>query len=98
MLRSFAKMILVGIAHFAIGVSLYHQRISHPSSFLDSDVVVFFLPAFLAFVGYFMAAWFCGFLPQRRATKIALAIPTAVLATAISSMCTMAFAFNKWGS
>lgn len=93
-----AEMILVGVAHFAIGVFFYYQRIVHRSTISDSDVVVFLVPMALAFGGYFMVAWFCEFLPQRFATRIAAVALIALAATAISSICAMTFAFNKFGT
>jgi hypothetical protein len=99
MLRFLVTMIFVGIAHFAIGVSLYHQRVVHSGASLgDSDVVVFLVPMILAFGGYFMAARFCASLPQRSAVRIALVVLIAVAATAVSSMCVMTFAFRRWGT
>ncbi len=98
MLQYLATMLLVGIAHFSIGAWLYHERVTHRFSFLDLDIFAFFVPALLAFSGYFVATCFCRFLPLRAATRISLAVLVAVAATTMSLMCMMTFAFNKWGS
>ena len=91
-------MMLVGAAHFAMGVFLYYQRITHQSPVFDADVLVFLVPAVSAFGGYFLVAWCCTFPTHRRAAKLALVTLIALLATAISCICTVTFAFNMYGT
>jgi hypothetical protein len=98
MISFLAKMVLVGIIHFAIGVSFYYQRITHRSLLFDSDVIVFLVPTISAFGGYFAVTWFCGFLRQQRITRITTAALIALAATAISSICVATFAFNRFGT
>jgi hypothetical protein len=92
-------MVLVGVAHFAVGAGLYYQRTTRASSLFDSDTLVFFVPAIFAFASYFLIAWSCKGLPTRHAAaKIATATLIALAATAVSSTCTMIFMFNEWGT
>ncbi len=93
-----AKMMLIGTAHFAMGVFLYYLRTTHQSPILNSDILVFLLPAFLAFGGYFWVAWCCTFPTHHVAVKLALATLISLSATAISCICIMTFAFNKYGT
>ena len=96
--KNVAKIILVGMAHTVIGVGLYYQRIIHQFSVFDSDILVFLAPMVFAFAGYFLVTLFCMFPKCNWSTRIAAAILIAFVATAISLMCTMTFAFNMWGS
>lgn len=98
MLKPLAAMALVGIAHFAVGASFYCQRTTHRSPVFESDIVVFLVPAILAFGGYFVVTWFFHFLAQRLAARIATVALIALAATAISSICALTFAFNKCGT
>ena len=98
MLHFLAKMILIGIAHFAMGVFFYYQRTTHRSPVFDSDVVVFLVPTVLAFGGYFMVTWLCEFLTHHFAARVATVVLIALAATAVSSICAMTFAFNKFGT
>ena len=93
-----AKMVLVLMAHFAAGVCLYYQRTTHRSALFDSDVLVFLIPAALAFAGYFLITWSCAFPMRHRAMKITTVTLMALAATAMSSVCTMTFVFNRWGT
>lgn len=98
MLSCLARMVLVGMAHSAIFVLFYYQRITHGFLLFDSDIVVFLVPTLLACAGYFMVTWYCGVRPQRFATRITIAVLIALAATAVSSVGAMTYAFGKFGT
>jgi hypothetical protein len=94
----YGKVALVGVVHSALFVLLYYGRISGLSSILTSDVLVFALPAILAFDSYLYLAWF--YVPQKYGTALrtTVALIISLFAVAISSLCGTTIAFNLWGT
>jgi hypothetical protein len=92
--------LLVGIAHVASGVGLYGGRVVHHVPVCDSDFIVFIAPAILAFVGYWLLAWFgrpLSGLPNDR-RKMTLATLIAFVATLVSFECSGVILSNTWGT
>jgi hypothetical protein len=98
MLNILVKMFLVGIAHFALAVVLYYGRIKRLSPACNSDILVFLLPALMAFFGYFFFAWRDVLTTHRPSSKLALASLISIVALVISFMCFATFATNMWGT
>jgi hypothetical protein len=73
------RMVLVGIAHFALSVVLYYGRVKDVSPVFQSDASVFILPTLLAFGAYSIVAWFGILSAHRFVVKLALTLLIAVL-------------------
>jgi len=98
MLYFLGKMVIVGIAHIAVGVFLYYGRIKNLSAVLDSDLLVFVVPALLAFCGYVFITWSDTFPTYRLPVKLGLVALIALVATAISFTCAATVAFDRFGT
>ena len=96
--RLLSGILLVALAHFALGSVLYYGRIKDIGPVLGSDLVVFVFPLIAAFAGYFTVSWCSGLLADRTALRIALAIMMSLIASAISTYAMMLFILNLFGS
>jgi hypothetical protein len=92
------KMALVGVGHFLLAVALYYARIRRISAICHSDVLVFHVPAFLAFCGYFILLSRNAFLSRPGVVRLLFATLLASCAVAVSLLCFALFAFNQWGT
>jgi hypothetical protein len=92
------KIVLVGIGHFALAVSLYYFRIKHSHPLFESGYLVLGLPALLAFSGYSYFVWSDALSPYPLALKLILVPLIALFALAFSSYCFAMLAFNVWGT
>ena len=92
------KIFSIGVLHFTLGVALYYGRVKEVFPVLRSDLVVFIMPAILAFVGYFLITWVNVLSTHRLIIRLFLVSVIALCALAISGICIAIFAFNKYGT
>jgi hypothetical protein len=91
-------MLVVAILHSMIEVLLYHGRVVSKVNMLQSDLVLFVLPASLAFGGYTVILWCSNAFAQKMNSRMIAIIATALAATFISLVCGLMIAFNKYGT
>jgi hypothetical protein len=92
------KLTAIATIHVVIAVYCYYQRTTHQSPLWESDIVVFAIPSFLAFCGYFAALWMCDGLPFRPGTRIVVIMLLSIGATVLSTLLAMIFAFSRFGT
>lgn len=92
------KLALVGCVHCAIGVLLYRGRVVNRMPGMQSDFLVFILPALLALVAYGACFWSSRLLQAKPAARIVTLLVISILAVWMSSWLFMLVAFNKYGT
>jgi len=97
-MTTFLKVAFVAIAHCVAGVLLYRGRVFSHVEILQSDLLVFFLPGFLALIAYGAVYWTSGILQAKPILRIVIAIPFSLFAVCFSSWLFAVIAFNQYGT
>ena len=92
------RIVAIGCLHCIGGVLLYRGRVVNQLPMLESDLLVFDLPALIALIAYGIAFWSNGFLRAKPALRIVIMLGVSLLATCLSSWLFMLIAFNKYGT
>jgi hypothetical protein len=98
MVKLLGWLAIVGVAHVALGVFLYSARTRNVAWMLDSDLLVFVMPALAAFGGYVFAAW--RNTPETCRLRVRFGIVTLIslVAVVLSCFCTAMVAFQVFGT
>jgi hypothetical protein len=92
------KFTAIACLHCLVGVLMYRGRVVGKVPFLESDFLVFALPALLAAIGYGIAYWSTGALHTRLVARLMSLVGISVVATGLSFWVFMLIAFNKYGT
>jgi hypothetical protein len=88
----------VTAGYVTVGVLLYRQRVVSVAQVWDSDLLIFALPAAIAFVTLTKVLWPTGALRASGRFPRARAIALAGLVTAVSMWVCLVIAFNLYGT
>ena len=91
------QLLFIAAVHIAVGVFCYYGRTKNLLGIFHSDLVIFLLPALVAFLSYFCVVWF-GISQRNSIIKAGVATLTGLALTAVSLYCTLAIAFNWLGT
>ena len=93
-----SKMALLGIAHAVLGFLLYAARIKDISAIFESDLLVFQIPALLAYAGYCCFAWPTTLPTSPLPVRLGSVALIALAATVVSLYGTLFAAANTYGT
>ena len=92
------KALVVGFFHCAAGLLLYRGRVVDHFPVLQSDFLVFLLPALIALIAYGVVFWSSGFLRAKPALRLVVTSGASLLASCLSSGLLTLVAFNRYGT
>jgi len=98
MLSASIKFMVIACLHCFVGVLVYRGRVVGKVPLLDSDFLVFVLPALLAAIGYGIAYWSTGVLHTRLVARLMSMVGISIVATVLSFLGFMLIGFNRYGT
>lgn len=98
MTKYFLVSLAIGCGHCLIGVILYRGRAIDRIPVLQSDILVFLLPALVALSAYTATYWWIGFLQSKPGLRIMTMVGLSILWTGFSFWLSLLIAFNRYGT
>jgi hypothetical protein len=98
MLSLLIKTITIAFLHCIGGLLLYRGRVVIKHGILQSDLLVFVLPALFALLAYSIVYWYSAFLEGKLTLKIVAMLGFSLMATCLSFWLSMVVAFNVYGT
>jgi hypothetical protein len=91
------KIVAIELLYCILGLLLYRWRVIHHTRASDSDWIVFFVPACLAFIANTIVFWSSGFLRIKPLMRIISTLFFSILATFLSFWLSLVINISAYG-